>query len=150
MVTALPFGKAQVYAYPKLKNTQLVTSMAIVDSHTGRINLVDFEGEYDMTRFFISVVMNKEDSVGSLYPKKCDLRANFRFMGNQITARYSTIYGLPKLLSDSLNNVEDTTLMAKVRPTPLNEEELHFLNHYYQKKNERDSLAKTKNIKSPL
>lgn len=150
MVTALPFGKAQVYAYPKLKNTQLVTSMAIVDSHTGRINLVDFEGEYDMTRFFISVVMNKEDSVGSLYPKKCDLRANFRFMGNQITARYSTIYGLPKLLSDSLNNVEDTTLMAKVRPTPLNEEEMHFLNHYYQKKNERDSLAKTKNIKSLL
>lgn len=147
MVTALPFGKAQVYAYPKLKNTQLVTSMAIVDSHTGRINLVDFEGEYDMTRFFISVVMNKEDSVGSLYPKKCDLRANFRFMGNQITARYSTIYGLPKLLSDSLNNVEDTTLMAKVRPTPLNEEEMNFLNHYYQKKNERDSLAKNEKHK---
>ena len=71
-ITPLPFGKAQIYVYPRFKNTQLVNSMAIVDYRTGRINLVDFEGEYDMTRFYITVVMDKEDEQRSIFAKKCD------------------------------------------------------------------------------
>lgn len=39
--------------------------------------------------------------------------SQLRFMGNKITGKYTTIYDLPKILSDSLNNAEDTTLMAK-------------------------------------
>ena len=142
-ITPLPFGKAQIYVYPRFKNTQLVNSMAIVDYRTGRINLVDFEGEYDMTRFYITVVMDKEDEQRSIFAKKCDLRANFRFMGNQITAKYTTLYSLPKVLEDTLNNVADTALMAKVRPIPLNEDEKSIIKKYYEKKNERDSLAMT-------
>lgn len=146
-VTPLPFGKAQVYAYPRLKNTQTVRGRAIVDTETGRINQLDFEGEYDMTRFFISVVMN-EDGRKSLYPKKCDLRANFRFMGNQITAMYTSVYGLPKILSDSLNNVEDTTLMAKVRPIKLTKEEQHFLDAFYLERARKDSINQNSEKKS--
>ncbi len=67
-VTPLPFGMAQVYAYPRIKNTQTVLTRAIVDSKTGKISMVDFEGEYDMTRFFISVKMGAE-GFKSLVPK---------------------------------------------------------------------------------
>ena len=138
-VSPLPFGKAQVYVYPRLKNTQVVSCMAIVDVATGRINLAEFEGEYDMTRFSISVVMNKE-GYRSRFPKKCDLRANFRFMGNQITAKYTSVYGLPKMISDTLDNVEDTVLMNKVRPIPLNDDEQYFIDNYFAEKARRDSL----------
>ena len=139
-VTPLPFGKAQVYAYPKLKNTQLVRSMSIVDFETGRINIVDFEGEYDMTRFYISIQMNLGNGQQTLYPKKCDLRANFRFLGNKITAIYTSVYNLPKMLSDSLVNVEDSALMNKVRPIKLNKEEQAAINHYFLQKHVRDSI----------
>lgn len=67
-VTPLPFGMAQVYAYPRIRNTQTVLTRAIVDSKTGKISMVDFEGEYDMTRFFISVKMGAE-GFKSLVPK---------------------------------------------------------------------------------
>ena len=139
----LPFGKAQIYAYPKLKNTQLVQGRAIVDYQTGKINFVDFEGEYDMTRFYITIVMNKGKGYSALRPSKCDLRANFRFFGNQITGKYTSYYGLPKMLSDTLVNVEDTALMSKVRPIPLSEEENEIRMKYFQKKLERDSLRST-------
>ena len=139
-VTALPFGKAQVYAYPRFKNTQLVRGRAIVDSETGRINLLDFEGEYDMTQFFVSITMNLEGHK-SLYPQKCDLRANFRFMGNQITGMFTSVYGLPKFLPDSLHNVEDTTLMARIRPIKLTKAEQEYIEQYYREKNTKDSIA---------
>lgn len=142
VVTPLPFGKAQIYVYPKLKNTQLVRSMAIIDHDTGKINLVDFEGEYDMTRFYITITMNKDKEHSPLYPSKCDLRANFRFLGNQITGMYTSVYNLPKLLSDSLDNVADTALMAKVRPIPLTQDEEHLMLEYQIRRNRNDSISK--------
>ena len=38
---ALPisFGKAQVYVYPRLKNTQVIEARAIVDSQSGKISI---------------------------------------------------------------------------------------------------------------
>lgn len=59
-VTPLLYGMAQVYAYPRIKNTQLVETRAIVRIQNGQIQMCDFEGEYDMTRFYISVTMGKE------------------------------------------------------------------------------------------
>ncbi len=141
-VTLLPFGTVQVYAYPRLKNTQLVRSMAIVDGGTGKINLVDFEGEYDMTRFFITIQMSPGDGRQTLYPRKCDLRANFRFLGNQITAIYTSLYNLPKMLPDTLVNVEDSALMNRVRPIELNKEEQAVIDQYFRQKHIRDSIDK--------
>ena len=140
-VTQLPFGKAQIYVYPRIKNTQLMEARAIVDTKTGRISMADFEGEYDMTRFYISIVMGKEGYL-SLAPKKCDMRANFRFMGNKISGMYSTIYGLPRTISDSLNNIADTALMAKVRPQELNPDEKSIYKQFYEKRRQiEDSLS---------
>lgn len=139
-VTPLAFDKAQVYAYPKVKNTQTVETKAVVNSKTGKVYMVDFEGEYDMTRFFVSIVMGKE-GYQSLLPDRCNLKANFRFMGNNITGMLSAYYNLPKLISDSLNNVADTTLMAQVRPVLLNERELLIYDEYFKEKNRRDSLS---------
>ena len=135
-VTPLPYGMAQVYAYPRIKNTQLVETRAIVHIKNGQIYLCDFEGEYDMSRFYISLTMGKE-GFKTLGPIKCDMRANFQFMGNKITGKYTTIYNLPKVLSDSLNNVEDTTLMAKVRPVKLNTDEEMIYRAYYDKMERR-------------
>ena len=53
----------------------------------------------------------------------------------------SAYYNLPKLISDSLNNVADTTLMAQVRPVLLNEKELLIYDEYFKEKNRRDSLS---------
>lgn len=140
-VTPLPYGMAQVYAYPRIKNTQLVETRAIVHVKNGQIYLCDFEGEYDMTRFYISLTMGKE-GFKTLGPAKCDLRANFQFMGNKITGKYTTIYDLPKVLSDSLNNAEDTTLMAKVRPIKLNTDEEMIYRDYYDKMERRKKQEK--------
>ena len=140
-VTPLPYGMAQVYAYPRIKNTQLVETRAIVHVKNGQIYLCDFEGEYDMTRFYISLTMGKE-GFKTLGPAKCDLRANFQFMGNKITGKYTTIYDLPKILSDSLNNAEDTTLMAKVRPIKLNTDEEMIYRDYYDKMERRKKQEK--------
>ena len=143
-VTQLPFGKAQIYAYPRIKNTQLMEARAIVDTETGKISMADFEGEYDMTRFYISMVMGKE-GYQTLAPKRCDMRANFRFMGNKISGMYTTIYGLPKTISDTLDNVADTALMAKVRPLELNPEEKSIYKLFYEKrKQDSDSAATQK------
>ena len=143
-LTILPYGRAQLYAYPRIKNTQMVSARAIVNRNTGKIEMVDFEGEYDMTRFYISVTMGKETGYRSLLPEKCDLKANFRFMGNDINAMYTSIYGLPKVLSDSLNNVSDTALMSKVRPFPLNEDERNILKTFYEDRAKRDSINQKK------
>lgn len=131
-VTQLPYGKAQVYAYPRIKNTQLVETRAIVNTRNGQIHLCDFEGEYDMTRFFISITMGKE-GFKTLAPVKCDMRANFRFMGNKITGKYTTLYDLPQIIEDTLSNKADTALMAKVRPIKLTTDEEMVYRQYFER-----------------
>ena len=140
-ITPLPFGMAQVYVYPRIKNTQVVTSRAIVNMKSGQISLVDFEGEYDMTHFYISIRMGK-NGVKSLGPEKCDMRANFRFMGNRISGMYTAVYNLHKEVSDTLQNRSDTALMNMVRPIQLNPDEEKIFKEYFDKKNKADSIGK--------
>ena len=139
-VTPLLYGMAQVYAYPRIKNTQLVETRAIVRIQNGQIQMCDFEGEYDMTRFYISVTMGKE-GYKSLGPVKCDMRANFSFMGNKITGKYTTLYDLPKVLEDTIKNSADTAMMSKVRPIKLNTDEEMIYRIYYDRQEERKRKA---------
>lgn len=139
-VTPLLYGMAQVYAYPRIKNTQLVETRAIVRIQNGQIQMCDFEGEYDMTRFYISVTMGKK-GYKSLGPVKCDMRANFSFMGNKITGKYTTIYDLPKVLEDTIKNSADTAIMSKVRPIKLNTDEEMIYRIYYDRQEERKRKA---------
>lgn len=106
--------------------------------------MVDFEGEYDMTRFFISVKMGAE-GFKSLVPKKCDMRANFRFLGNKIVGRYVTVYDLPDLQTDSLKQLSDTAFMARVRPEELNQDEESIYQSYYKACRNKDTLPHKEN-----
>lgn len=142
-ITPLAYDKAQLYAYPRLKNTQIVETKAIVDTKTGKIEIADFEGEYDMTRFYISILMGNEEGIRSILPKKCDLKANFRFMGNRITANYTTYFHLPQALPDTLYNLEDTATMAKVRPVPLTKKEQDIYNRYFDSRAKNDSIHRS-------
>ena len=143
-VTPLPYDMAQVYAYPRLKNTQVVETKAIVNAKTGKIVMVDFEGEYDMMRFYISLVMGRGDDYRARVPQRCDLKVNFRFLGSKITGSYTTIYHLPKVLSDTLDNVADTTLMAQVRPIKLNKDEKQIYDKFFELRHRRDSVSASK------
>lgn len=138
-VTSLPFDKAQILIYPKIKNTQTIEAKAIVDSKTGQVILVDMDGEYDMTHFFISILMGKSGHK-SLLPLNCSMKFNFKFMGNNITGMLTTYYSLPKVLPDTLDNVADTALMSMVRPIPLTQREQDIYTLYYEKKHQKDSI----------
>lgn len=140
-ISPLAFGKAQVFAYPKLHNTQLVTVKAMVDTNSGHVETVDLDGEYDMTRFYVSIKMGEEtDGVKALLPKQCDMRINFRFLGNKIRAHYISIYDLPKQICDTLNNLSDTTLMSQVRPVTLTSEEQSIYENFFRAKAHQDSI----------
>lgn len=102
----------------KLKNTQLVNGAALVDATSGRLISMRISGEYDMVRFDMDVVMG-ERGLRSYYPSKCDVKAWFRFLGNDIRTTYTSLHGLPRILTDSVANTADTTLLNRIRPIPL-------------------------------
>ena len=104
---------------PKKNNTQLVKGFATVDALTGRLQSVDLEGEYDMLAFKVSAEMNPNDT-HSRFPKRCTTDAMFNFLGNRVTASFTTVYDCPRTLPDSLDNVKDRSLMEELRPLPLN------------------------------
>ena len=61
--------------------------------------------------------------VESLLPRRCDLNARFLFMGNDLNAEYTSMYGLPAHLLDSIGSPQDSALFARVRPLPLSPHE---------------------------
>ena len=103
---------------PHTKNTQLVSGQAIVDTYTGKIQSVQFEGEFDMISFKVSVDMNQEDMHTPL-PKHCSTDATFRFLGNRITSNITAVFDCPTTLPDSLDEKEDRKWMEQLRPIPL-------------------------------
>ena len=111
---------------PRKKNTQLVKGFATVDALTGRLQSIDLEGEYDMQSFKISAEMNQNDTHSRL-PKRCTTDAMFNFLGNRVTASFTTVYDCPRTLPDSLDSEKDRKLMEELRPIPLNhrEEEIY-------------------------
>lgn len=126
---------------PRTDNTQLVRGMARVDAATGRIVSADISGEYDMIRFQLRLVMSERDGYESLFPTRCDLKSRFKFFGNNLRASISAFYDLPQAVADSLNAVEDTILMDRVRPVPLTVSEQQTLDKYFARKAHKDSLS---------
>lgn len=123
---------------PRLSSTQLVSGWAQVDEQTGRIIEFAFDGEYDLVRFHLSTTMD-EQTGRTMLPKECCLNARFLFLGNDITAEYTTIYGLSGCAVDSFANRNDTTLLSRLRPIPLTEHEAYL---YQQCSSENDSTDK--------
>ena len=114
---------------PRKKNTQLVKGFATVDALTGRLQSIDLEGEYDMISFKVSAEMN-QDAAHSRLPKRCTTDALFNFLGNRVTASFTTVYDCPRTLPDSLRNVKDRALMEELRPIPLNHREQEIYARY--------------------
>ena len=114
---------------PRKKNTQLVKGFATVDALTGRLQSVDLEGEYDMLSFKVSAEMNQDDTPSRL-PKRCTTDAMFNFLGNRVTASFTTVYDCPRTLPDSLCNVKNRDLMDELRPIPLNHREQEIYARY--------------------
>lgn len=127
-------GVALVSFRPRLKNTMLVKGWARVETATGRVMEAAMDGEYDMVRFHIALTMG-ESGVESLLPKDCNLNARFLFMGNDITAEYTSIYGLPKVISDTITDRRDTAMINRVRPIMLTSHEQYLLDRYYARRN---------------
>ena len=131
---------------PRKKNTQLVKGFATVDALTGRLQSVDLEGEYDMISFKVSAEMNQNDTHSRL-PKRCTTDAMFNFMGNHVTASFTTVYDCPRTLPDSLKNVKSRQLMEELRPIPLNLREQEIYARYDSIQNAHRDTVKVDTLK---
>lgn len=132
---------ALVSFHPRLKNTKLVRGWARVDTQTGRIIETAFDGEYDLVRFHVALTTGAE-GVESLLPEECNLNARFKFLGNDITAEYTSVYNLPKVITDTIINRRDTALLNRVRPIQLSSHEQYLYDRYYaQRDMPQDSSA---------
>ena len=129
--TLIGNGTAVIDFKPKLHNTQLVSGKAYISYQTGQINMVEFEGEYDMIDFKVSIKQG-ESGVKALMPQHCELDAQFDFLGNRIRSRFEAFYDCPVTLPDTLESVRDVALMDSLRPVPLEEEEIRIYERYYK------------------
>lgn len=117
-ITHLTGNRSEILFTPKLRNTQMIAGIAIVDNETGRIMKIHFSGEHDMINFRIKAEMGKE-GLKSLVPENCDIFAEFKFLGNKITTEHHTVTTCNITLPDSIRDVHDMKLMNKLRPEPL-------------------------------
>lgn len=109
---------AIVHFRPRTKNTQLVSGQAVVDTYTGRLQSVQYQGEFDMISFKVSVLMNQHD-VNTPLPERCSTDATFKFWGNRITSHFTSVFNCPTTLPDSLDEKNDRLWMEQLRPIPL-------------------------------
>jgi len=122
-------GLSVVHFRPRMNNTQLVSGSAVIDTETGRVQFVQFDGEFDMLRFQVTALMDKENLHTPL-PEKCTSEATFKFLGNEIKASFTAVFNCPTTLPDSINNLKDRQLMEQLRPVPLTQDDLDIYNDY--------------------
>ena len=144
-------NQVRVYFRPKLvRNTQLVRGRATIDEHTGRIEQVELEGEFDMIRFQMLAMMGDE-GVRALLPKICQTYITFKFGGNHVTSRFEAVYDCPITLADNINVQGDRMIIDSIRPIALSKDELRVYEafdkeHYEEVEDETasDTLSATK------
>ncbi len=131
-------GLVIVHFTPKTLNTQLITGHAVVDFATGRLQSVQFRGEFDMVSFKVSTLMNQKDLHTPL-PERCSTEATFRFIGNHIKAHCTAVYNCPVTLPDSIEEKADRHLMEELRPIPLTSKDQHIYD-LYDEQHRKDSI----------
>lgn len=132
-IRAITFDTAVIAFTPRLKNTQLVRGSARIIASTGRVISTNMDGEFDMVRFHISAKMG-DSGLRSLLPEESSLNARFIFLGNDITMEQYAMHWLPKVISDTVANRNDTTLLNAVRPMELTAHERKVLSQLYKEK----------------
>lgn len=129
---------------PKLNNTQLVKGFAIIDKYTGRIIHTRFQGEQDMISFEVNAEMGDNASPHSLLPQKCDSKAVFKFMDNEIRVRFFANFNTNIHIPDSISN-DLSRIMDSIRPDSLDKTEKQIYQEYFTEESHKDSSAHKKN-----
>ncbi len=121
-----------------VNNTQLVKGIATVDIATGRVGLVQMEGEFDMLHFRVKSTMGK-DGIQAFVPQKSEIHVEFRFLGNRVSSHFESIFGCPTTLPDTLDVRGDRQFIDSLRPIPLSDEEryIYAANDYMHRPKEQ-------------
>ncbi len=130
---------------PRTNNTQMIKGYAFVDLENGCINTCQFDAEFDMISFNVTVAMNTGDK-RIVVPERCTTEAKFNFMGNKISTKCRAFYSCPTTLPDSVDNVEDRALMETLRPNLLPATEQEIYDNY----DREDSIAIAENAADTL
>lgn len=137
-------GMIRVHYTPKRKNTQIVRGDALVDPVSGKILKCSFSGEFDMINFQLTLYMGKK-GYHTLTAEKCELRTQFRFIGNRVTGDLVAYYNMPQVLSDSIEDENDYKKMCFVRPDTLDQHSQRLYEAMFAKQLEHDSIQNSNN-----
>ncbi len=140
-ISFLTDDRVEIVFRPKKYNTQVVSGRAIVDYHTGKIQIIEFSGEYDMITFHVITEMGDKPPY-SFLPKKSIIEGDFRFLKNHIHASLQVVYTMDKVIADTIVDSHDMALMEKVRPMPLSDD----FQHAYQ---QQDSIRRIDSLSPP-
>lgn len=128
---------------PKIRNTQLVKGKALVEVNSGRVIKTSFDGEYDMIRFQLEIVLG-DSNVSSLFPQRSRITSQFKFLGNRILVDYVASYNRPATLADSIADREDSALIRQLRPEPIADYEQNLYDQYNRKDSVSDTTKQSK------
>ena len=136
-------GRACVNFTPKLNNTQLVKGFAIIDRYTGKIIHTRFSGEYDMVTFEVNAYMGDDDTPYALLPTRCDSKAVFKFLGNELRVRFYANFECKVPDIDSIDDKKAESIIDSVRPDPLERIEESIYREHIQENIAKDSAQAT-------
>lgn len=136
-------GRACVNFTPKLNNTQLVKGFAIIDRYTGKIIHTRFSGEYDMVTFEVNAYMGDDDTPYALLPTRCDSKAVFKFMGNELRVRFYANFECKVPDINSIDDKKAESIIDSVRPDPLERIEESIYREHIQENIAKDSAQAT-------
>jgi hypothetical protein len=140
-------SKVDISFRPRSSNTQLIKGVVTIEPATGRILTLSWQGEYDMIGFKINAEMDRSREGGPL-PVYSTTEATFKFLGNNIKSTITTFFDCHTVLPDSIDNREDNTLMEKLRPIPLEQDEKEIYaasQQQEQKEAQNDTIQKSNN-----
>lgn len=151
---------------PKYKSYQLVGGYMVVSSQVWSIRELRFAGSSEMLRFHNHVRMGDVGGLDEFLPKRYDVEASFRFLGNLIDGNYTAVldykeiaqkspaharkkkeaqgnrYDLSEsytLRSDTNAYRRDTTYFNSLRPLPLDSHEQQLYQDFFLR---RDTLGR--------
>lgn len=138
-------GTVTIKFHPRRSNTQLIAGQAKIEYGSGRIMECDIACEYDMVDFNLSMLMGNEGQL-SLLPQQTNMHTSFNFLGNKISGRYVSLYGLPQAENDTITD-NDAKRMSNLRPDTLTTEETQIIEQFISSKSSNDSTKHHKKNK---
>ena len=142
-------NKARIEFTPKVDNTQLVKGWADVDVSTGRVSEMEIDGQYDMSKYNISIVMGDEDDY-PLRPKHCKSKVTFQFLGNEIYTQYYADFNIGPNKTIIPKNRNEREQMALLRTVPLTDMESDIYTDYDAMQERSSTTKKEKSCETKL